>query len=125
MRWHTDFDAAQAEAKELGIPILFLYTAPSWCGWCRVLEDNVLNQSDFKDYARRHLVYYKADFSKEKEGEDWNEDNPDLVKNFPCSGFPCTYIVSPEGKKLGRIGGAEKEWGPSDFITKIEKFTNP
>ena len=42
LTWHTDYNDALAEAEETGYPILFLYTAPSWCGWCRVLENNVL-----------------------------------------------------------------------------------
>ena len=106
-----------------GYPILFLYTAPSWCGWCRVLENNVLEQAEFKEYAKEHLVFYVVDFSNRDEGEEWKEDNADLVEKFPVRGFPCTYIVSPTGKKLGKIGGAEKDWGPQDFIKKIEKFT--
>ncbi len=88
-----------------------------------MLENNVFNKSEFIDYARKNLVFYVADFSDKKEGEDWKEDNADLLKKFPMGGFPRTYILSPAGEKLGKIGGAEKEWGPQDFITKIEKFT--
>ncbi len=122
MAWHTDFAKAKAEAAELGYPILFLYTAPSWCGWCRVLDENVLGQSEFEDYARGNLVYYIADFSDRDEGERWKKENAQLHEDFPCSGFPCAYLVSAEGKRLGRIGGAEEEWGPSDYIAKLEKF---
>ncbi|MDH3982313.1 MAG: thioredoxin family protein, partial [Kiritimatiellaceae bacterium] len=48
LKWHTDFPQAQAEAKELEMPILFLYTAPEWCGWCRVLDNNILETAEFK-----------------------------------------------------------------------------
>ena len=83
----------------------------------------MLDKPDFKEYAQKNLVFYIADFSDRAEGEEWKKDNADLYNKFPCKGFPCTYIVSSSGKKMGKIGGAEKEWGPPEFIKKIEKFT--
>lgn len=122
VKWHTDFNDALAEAEETGYPIMFVYTAPSWCGWCRVLENNIFEQAEFKDYAKENLVCFVADFSDRNEGDRWKEDNADLVEKYPIRGFPRTYILAPNGRKFGVIGGAEKEWGPQDFITKIENF---
>jgi len=123
-KWHTDFAEAEAEAKEWGFPILFLYTAPEWCGYCQILEKNVLDTSEFRDYSRRNLVLYIADFSEPADGERWKKDNADLYKKFPCGGFPCTYLLSTDGKQLGKIGGADSEWDAAYFINRLEGYKN-
>ncbi len=122
LKWHEDYAKAKAEADELGFPILLLYTAPEWCGYCRLLDGNILERSEFKEYAKANLVLYVADFSDRAEGEKWKKRNPDLVADFPCSGYPCAYLVSTDGKSLGKIGGCDEKWGPSDYIAKLEKF---
>ena len=89
-----------------------------------MLEDNILEQAEFKKYAKRNLVYYIADFSDREDGEEWKEDHAELMEKFPVKGFPRTYIISPQGEKLGVIGGADEDWGLKDFIDKIEGFRN-
>lgn len=120
VRWHTDFDDAVAEAEETGFPILFLYTAPSWCGWCVKLEANVLDQPEFKQYAKRNLVFYIADFSDSHDGDRWKKKNSDLLKKYPMKGFPTSYIIAPDGRKLGKIGGGGDTM--DEFIGKIENL---
>ncbi|MCF7847231.1 MAG: thioredoxin family protein [Kiritimatiellales bacterium] len=123
-RWLTDYEKVQAEAKEYDLPILLLYTAPAWCGYCVILEDNILNKSEFRDYAKGNLVLFMADFSKKSDGEHWAKKYPELKKGFPCSGYPCAFLISPDGKNLGRIGGCDKEWTPEVYIEKLEGFRN-
>jgi len=116
-KWHTDYKKVQAEAQEYDLPILLLYTAPAWCPYCVQLEDNVLNRSEFKEYAKGNLVLFVADFSKKSDGERWAKEYPELKKEFPCSGYPSAYLISPDGRKLGRLGGTK---APEAFIAKLE-----
>jgi protein disulfide-isomerase len=121
-KWHSDFAEAQAESEEFDLPIYFLYTAPEWCGYCVMLEDNILDQKEFKEYAKRNLVLYMADFSEKSDGERWKKNNPQLLSDFPCGGYPCAYLISTEGKKLGSISGCDEIWAPPDYIAKLEGY---
>ena len=120
-RWQDDYEDAQAEAEEFGLPILLLYTAPEWCGYCVRLEENILSQKAFQEYANANLVLFIADFSEAGDAEDWKEEYPKLIADFPCGGYPCAYLMTRDGKKLGRISGYDSEWSIQDYIDKLEK----
>jgi thiol-disulfide isomerase/thioredoxin len=121
-KWLTDYDDVKAEAEKLDLPILLLFTAPEWCGYCIMLEQNVLDKEEFKEYAKANLVLYLADFSNSSDAEDWREEYPKLAKEFPFDGYPCAYLISPSGKQLGRIGGCDSEWSPRDYIDMLESY---
>lgn len=121
-KWLTDYDDVKAESEEFDLPILLLYTAPEWCGYCVMLEDNILGQNEFEEYAKRNLVLFLADFSKSSDAEDWAEEYPQLKKDYPVSGYPCAFLISPSGKQLGRISGCDSEWTPSDYIEMLQGY---
>lgn len=121
-RWHDEYEDAQAEAMEYDLPILLLYTAPEWCGYCVMLEKGILGKDEFEEYANGNLVLLIADFSNPGDADDWKEEYPELIRDFPCSGYPCVYLMNPAGEKLGRIGGYDDEWSVQDYIGKLEKF---
>ena len=121
-KWLTDYDDAKAESAKFDLPILLLYTAPDWCHYCVVFEENILEEDEFEDYARSNLVLLLADFSKPGDADDWAEDYPQLAKDFPVGGLPGTYLISTSGEKLGKIGGCDSKWSPGDYIGKLEGF---
>jgi thioredoxin-related protein len=123
-KWLTDYDDVKIEAEKFDMPILLLFTAPAWCGYCVMLEQNVLDQEEFEEYAKGNLVLFLADFSDSGDAEDWREEYPKLAADYPVSSYPCTYLISPTGEQLGRIGGCDSEWKPRDYIDKLENFRN-
>ncbi len=121
-RWEDDYDDVKEEAEKYGLPIFLLYTAPEWCGYCVKLEEHILSQKAFEEYANGNLVLFVADFSESRDKERWEDKYPELIKNFPVGGYPCAYLISASGKKLGKIGGYDSGWSVQDYIAKLENF---
>lgn len=118
--WHDNFKDAKAEAERSGLPILLLYTAPEWCGYCVRLEDRVFDTGDFKRFAAENLVLLVADFSEKDDRKDWEEDNEAVSRKFKAGGFPCMFFITKDTNKLGRIGGYEEDWSTDDYLEKME-----
>ncbi len=118
--WHDNFKDAKAEAERSGLPILLLYTAPEWCGYCVRLEDRVFDTGDFKRFAAENLVLLVADFSEKDDRKDWEEDNEAVSSKFKAGGFPCMFFITKDTNKLGRIGGYEEDWSTDDYLEKME-----
>ena len=118
--WITDTKVAKAEAKKYDLPILLLYTAPSGCGYCKKLDQQLLSQNKFKAYANQNLVLLLVNHSDRDEGKKWEENNKALVEACPINGFPHTYLLTSSAEKLGSIQYYEPKWSIQDYIDKIE-----
>ncbi|MDF7800779.1 thioredoxin family protein [Pontiellaceae bacterium B1224] len=119
-KWVTDVETAKAEAKEYQLPILLLYTAPAWCGYCRDLDEQLITQDEFQAYANQNLVLFLVDLSDRDAGKEWEANNTALVEACPIKGFPHTYLLSPDAKNLGSVQYYEPTWSIQDYIDKIE-----
>lgn len=120
--WETDFDKAQAKAKEEGKHILIDFSGSDWCGWCVKLDKEVFSQDAFKAYAKDNLVLVLIDFprDKSKQSEEEQKKNSELQKKFGVRGFPTVYIVSPEGKTVAKTG--YQAGGPEAYVTHIKQL---
>jgi thioredoxin-related protein len=121
-RWHEEFADAKAESEEFGLPILLLYTAPSWCGYCVKLEDRVFDTSEFKKFANGNLVLLMADFSNSGSDKKWKKKNTAVSSKFKAGGFPCMFFITKDTEKIGRLGGYEEAWSTSDYLEKMTKI---
>lgn len=118
--WVTDIEAAQKEANKYDLPIFLLYTAPSWCGYCKDLDEQLINQNEFKTYANQNLVLFLVDHSDREAGKKWEENNKALVEACPINGFPHTYLLTSSAENLGSVQYYEPKWSIQDYIDKIE-----
>ncbi len=123
--WHDNFKAAKKEADQTGLPILLLYTAPGWCGPCRMLETNVLASAEFKAFANGNLVLLEADFSEEKDLDVWMAENKDVADKYKLEYYPMMYFLKADLGKLGLIGGYEPEWNTKKYLEEIGKTIHP
>lgn len=122
--WTGDVEQAKVEAAKYDLPILLLYTAPSWCGYCRKLDDQLIMQDDFKTYANKNLVLLIADYSDRAEGTKWGEKNKDIIESSPIGGFPHLYLLTSDANRLGSVQFYEPEWKIQDYLDKIEALKN-
>lgn len=125
--WTADTEKAKAEAAKYDLPILLLYTAPAWCGYCKDLDKQLITQDEFKTYANKNLVLLIADYSDRTEGDKWGAKNKDLIESCPIQGFPHMYLLTSDAKNLGSVQFYEPEWSIKDYLDKIEalKKANP
>lgn len=118
-KWHDNYADAKAEAEQFNLPILLLYTAPEWCGYCVKLEDRVFKTSKFRKFSNGNLVLLIADYSKKNDQKKWVKENAVLSNKFKASGYPCTYFISADLKQLGKLGGFEGDWSTEVYIEKM------
>lgn len=103
--WTEDWEEAQAEAKETGLPILLLMTGSDWCGYCIQLKDNVFDKSKFKDFADENLVLMMADFPRGSQSRSIKDQNAELKKEYTFSGYPTVFLLGDDLKPIARFGG--------------------
>lgn len=120
--WMTDWEAAKAESKKTGRPILINLTGSDWCGWCIRLEKNVFSKDTFKDYAKANLVLMEADFPRKKEqSAELKAQNKKLGETYLAGGYPTVWLLDAEGNKLsGDLG----EFGddPAAWVRKLKEL---
>jgi len=120
--WLTDFDKAKEAAKTNNRHILIDFSGSDWCGWCIKLDKEVFSQQAFKTYAEEHLVLMLADFpnDKSKQSAHVQKQNKKLAEEFGVRGFPTVFLLSPEGKVVGRTG--YQPGGPEAYVKHIKEI---
>lgn len=125
--WMTDFDKAQKESKETNHPVLLYFSGSDWCGPCIKMKKEVLESSEFEEYADDNLVLVNADFPRMKKNmlsDEQTKQNEVLAEKFNSDGvFPKAILISPEGKVLKTWEGYQKT-NPEDFISSIKTSSN-
>jgi protein disulfide-isomerase len=103
--WYTNFKEAQTKAKEEGKPIFMLFTGSDWCGWCKKLEGEVLDQKEFENRMADQMIFVKLDFPmKTKLPELLRKQNEELRDKFQIRGYPTVILVDPELHQIGQVG---------------------
>lgn len=119
--WNDDFKMAQAIARRTNRPILLLLTGSDWCGYCMKLKREVLDRPDFKRFANDRLVLVYADSpSQISLPPPLVAQNKRLKAQFNARGVPCTVILDPSGRELGRISGCPRN--PGDYMRRIREI---
>lgn len=92
--WSTDFNAALAEAGRLDKPLL-IHLYADWCGPCRQMERNVLNQPAVLHEMGRSVVAVKVNVDRQ----------PQVASRYSVQALPCDIFVEPDGQKIMEATG--------------------
>lgn len=104
--WGMDYQAALAQAKAEGKPILVDFTGSDWCGYCVQLSKVVFGNPEFVEYAKDKFVFLEVDLpNKPKFSREQMRANQDLADHFQVDGFPTILLLSPEGYPIGGFSG--------------------
>ena len=119
--WFVEWDKALACAKKTNKNIFVLNTGSDWCYWCKKLRSDVLDTSAFRDYAQKNFVLLYLDSpSRNPLCKEQKKHNRQIVKTLQFGGgVPCAVIVTPNGKKLGTVGGGGDTAGK--YIERLAK----
>ena len=122
--WEDNFKRAQANARRANRPILLLLTGSDWCGYCMKLKREALDMPDFKRFANARLVLVYADSpSRISLPPPLVEQNRRLMAQYNSGGgVPCTVILTPDGRELGRISGCPRD--PRDYLRQIRHYAD-
>ena len=120
--WLNDYKKAQQEAKASNKFLLLDFTGSDWCGWCKRLEQEILSQSQFENYARENLVLLEVDFPRAKpQSPELRKQNQELAQQYQIEGFPTIVVLNGDGQKLWQYDGYFPD-GLAAFIAQLEKF---
>lgn len=98
--WLESWSLAQSDARRLDYPIILFFTGSDWCDYCVEVEESLLQNPAFLDYAKRRLVLMKVDLKRGPQEISIREQNNLLRARYPTSGFPTLYLVHDEGAVL-------------------------
>ncbi|MBQ6135895.1 MAG: thioredoxin family protein [Kiritimatiellae bacterium] len=109
----ADYDAALARAKTSGRPLFVLFTGSDWCIWCQKLEEEVLSQKEFLDFATNTYELVELDYPIVKpQLAAQKKRNQELAKKFKIERHPTVLLLDSAEKVLYTAsyerGGAEK-----------------
>ncbi|MBQ9755181.1 MAG: thioredoxin family protein [Lentisphaeria bacterium] len=102
VKWENDILSAQKSLKGAKQKCILLYfTAPGWCGPCRMLEKGPLATAEFAAVVRKNAAV-KVDFSDRNK---ITEGQRKLLREFEVQGFPTLIVLDANGKEKGRLVG--------------------
>lgn len=117
-KWTENWEEAQAESKETGLPILLFMTGSDWCGFCMRLKSQVFESREFQKYANENAVLMVADFPKSTpQSAALKEQNSKLKSEFPAGGYPTVMLIK-DGKQIARKVGYGGD-SPKDYIAQL------
>ena len=93
LQWIEDHNAGLATAQTNGKPVVLVLHA-EWCGWCKKLLNNVMNDPRITSLNDR-FVWVKINSDVELEYKDLYEQK----------GFPLIVLLTPEGEIIKKLDG--------------------
>ena len=124
-KWTQDYDAAIKVAAEKKVPIMLNFTGSDWCHWCKIMDEKVFAQDEWKTYAAKNAVLVTLDFPQDKTlvPDGFAERNAKLQAEFGVGGYPTFIILDSDGKTpLGQLG-ASQDASPAGFINQFKGAT--
>ena len=118
--WVTGYDAALKQAAKEKKTVLVLFTGSDWCGWCKKLHKDTLDQAAFKKFAAQNLILVYMDMPIKQAPEDRAKVQELSQKLKAGGGVPCTVIVGADGRVKGKILGYRPL---TKYIEEIGKLT--
>jgi thioredoxin-related protein len=120
-KWLLKYDAAMAQAKKTGRPVLVDFTGSDWCSWCIRLKKEVFDTKAFIEWAKDHVILLELDYpARAKQPKDIVEQNEKLQKKYNVEGFPTVLFLDSKGKVIAQTGYLAG--GPSVWIKKAESL---
>lgn len=122
VEWHEDFKKVVDSAKETDKPMLLYFTGSDWCPPCKVLDQEVLSQDVFKEFADDQLVLMKLDFDRfvRPKSEAFGAQHTSLKRALQIRGFPMIVLLAPDGEYLETTGFRRE--GAEDYVKHLKKL---
>ncbi|MDF7801961.1 thioredoxin family protein [Pontiellaceae bacterium B1224] len=117
-----DLEAARKVAAEKKLPILLDFSGSDWCGWCKLMDENVFAKEEWKNYAASNLVMVLIDFPQDKSlvPEKYAVRNEALSSEYGVEGFPTFVLLDDDGEtELGRLTAGQDKT-PASFQMEVE-----
>jgi thiol:disulfide interchange protein len=91
--WRPSYQAALAEARETGRPVLVSFGA-TWCPWCRFMKHDVWPKPAVQRAVSTAFVPLEIDI----------DQDPITASRYGIEAVPTLLVVDPSGTELRRSG---------------------
>lgn len=117
--WNTDFEAARKMAATEDKVLLIDFTGSDWCSWCIKLRKEVFVQPSFEAGTKDRFVLVELDYPKDKTllPDAVNQQNADLLKRYPISGYPTVLLCDASGQPFATTGYLPG--GPEAYVAHL------
>lgn len=85
IEWRSWGDAAFAESRDSGKPILLSISAV-WCHWCHIMDQRTYSDPTIIDIINKHYIPIRADVDRE----------PDVNLRYNMGGWPSTVFLTSD-----------------------------
>ena len=124
IRWFTNYEEGVQQARLNSKPVAVLFTATDWCSWCKKLEREVFEKSEFAEDVGDKFVFIKLDFRvNDPLPQDQVAANKQLQKQFNVKGYPTLILLDGKHQQLmGQAGYLEG--GPKVYANHLMEMLN-
>jgi thioredoxin 1 len=106
IQWAGSYDQALQKARATGQNIFVLITAPSWCGYCKVLDRDVMSKESVAAVLNGKFVPLQV------------LDSSADLRRFSFDGYPTMMAYSPQGQKLAEVGALDEQ----RFLSSVRAY---
>jgi len=99
-------DALKRAEKEDKPIVLYFYS--SFCGFCDLMDRDVLNDKEIEPMLKKDVVYVKISVDKSTE----------LPRRYGVRGYPTISLLDPSGRRIVQIPG----YVPKNDFKRILQF---
>ncbi|HJW47824.1 MAG TPA: DUF255 domain-containing protein [Candidatus Limnocylindria bacterium] len=110
IKWRSWGDAAFAEAREQGKPVLLAISAV-WCHWCHVMDETSYSIPEIIEIINDRYVPVRVD----------NDERPDVNRRYNMGGWPSTVFLTPEGEIIhgGTYVPPDQMWQAVNGVNEV------
>ena len=104
--WHTDLDAAQAEARATDRDLLLNFTGGSWCPNCQLLKETVLSTPEFAAWVEDRFVLVYLDYTQTAEpvSEEFAAQHAAIREKYGYVAFPRVVFADAQLQPYASTG---------------------
>ncbi len=121
--WTHDFAAAQRLARaEPPRDLLLFFTGSDWCGWCKKLKADVLDQQAFLDAVTSDYVLVELDYPRDTSilSEATVRQNEELRARYRPGGYPFVVLADADGRPYEVLSGYVAG-GPEVYLQRLRE----
>jgi len=96
--WQEANEQAALQSK-----YIFLDAYTEWCGWCKVLEKEMLTDPVVAPFINEHFIPVQVDFE--------DSVGSKLAMKFRVWGYPTTLVFNAHGQLIDKFSGYTYEHG--------------
>ncbi|PRY49117.1 thioredoxin-like protein [Arcticibacter pallidicorallinus] len=105
---------------------IFLDCFTTWCGPCKLMDQEVFTRKNVGDFFNASFINVKAQFDSTKNDNEevrrWYADVKDLTARFAIDSYPTYLFFNPDGKLVHKIKG---RLDGDVFLTQSKAALNP